>query len=72
MKADLSRSIIEHGPSVGYYKGKEIPAYYITGDDKRFNYVRVAWDDTDGTTPLDQLEDDESLISPGLIYRLAK
>lgn len=55
------------GPSLGQYQGHPIPAY-ITDDGMRLFFLRVAHEDQFGDVDLDQLRDQEVLISPGLIY----
>lgn len=60
--------IIEHGPSVGEYRGRSIPAYIVDAGGVRSDYVGVAVE-TDGAVELAQLKADECVIAPGLIYK---
>jgi hypothetical protein len=62
--------IIEHGPSVGEYRGRSIPAYIVQDDGSRSEYVGIAVE-TDGGVELAQLAPDECVIAPGLIYKRA-
>lgn len=59
---------LKHGPSIGEYRGKSIPAYIIQEDGTRSDYHRIAIE-TDGGVELSQLARNECVISPGLIYR---
>ncbi len=53
------------GPSIGLYQGRDIPAWYKTGDLGLHDYVGVA-----GLMPdLNALRPGQSVISPGLIYQ---
>lgn len=56
-------------PTVGTLFGKPIFESIIS-DDKRYVFDRLAECDAEGCT-LDQLEANEILIRPGLIYRQA-
>jgi hypothetical protein len=57
----------KYGPAIGSFLGK--PIYKsIRNDDGNYEFDRVAECDRDGC-PLDQLEKDEVLFIPGLIYR---
>jgi hypothetical protein len=60
--------IIEHGPSVGEYRGRSIPAYIVDAAGVRSEYVGVAIE-TNGAVELAQLKPDECVIAPGLIYK---
>ena len=56
-----------YGPRIGSHLGK--PIYQtIESDGDKFEYNRLAECDEDGC-PLDQLERNEVLMVPGLIYR---
>lgn len=63
-------SVIEHGPSIGNYRGRPIPGYIVTDDGVRWKFVGAAIEDRDGVA-LSQLARDECVIAPGLIYRRA-
>ena len=63
------RVITEHGPSVGEHYSKPIPAYIVDGNGTRLEFVRIATEDEDGLVALAQLEPNECVIAPGLIYR---
>ncbi len=55
------------GQVIGWYLGRPIPAFLIiTG--RRCEFLRVARTSQDGCVDLDQLADNEFIISPGLIY----
>ena len=57
----------EYGPTIGTHLGK--PIYQtITQHDRKYVFDRIAQCDRDGC-PLDQLNKDELLFVPGLIYR---
>ena len=57
----------EYGPAIGSHLGK--PIYEsITEQTQRYVFDRLAQCDRDGC-PLDQLNKDELLFAPGLIYR---
>jgi hypothetical protein len=45
------------------------PKEFIFHDGTYFQFCREAKADRDGSYPLEQLDDDEIIISPGLIYR---
>ncbi len=56
-----------YGPQIGSYLGK--PIYKtIEAEGTKLQYVRKAECDSDGC-PLDQLEQDEVMMKPGLIYK---
>jgi hypothetical protein len=62
--------IIEHGPSVGEYRGRSIPAYIVDAGGARSDFVGIAVE-TDVGVELAQLKPDECVIVPGLIYKRA-
>jgi hypothetical protein len=70
MTLDPSLTITDRGPSIGTYRGQDIPAW-LDKAGERFSYDRPAMEDSDGTTPLAQLRPDEFVVAPGLIYRRA-
>ncbi len=56
-----------YGRPIGSHLGK--PIYEtITTDEQKFEYVRLATCDSDGC-PLYQLETNEVMFNPGLIYK---
>lgn len=58
-----------YGPSIGSHLGK--PIYQsIESDGVKYNYDRMAEPDTEGY-PLQQLDNNEMLFNPGLIYKKA-
>ncbi len=59
------RHIVEHGPSVGTYLERDIPAWIKTASGRVADYVGTITPAAD----LDTLADGESVIAPGLIYR---
>jgi hypothetical protein len=59
---------INRGPSVGRYKGRPMCAWIEYPGGGVFRFVGVADTDEDGGCPLEQLERDEIMIAPGLIY----
>jgi hypothetical protein len=63
-------TIVEHGPSIGEYRREAIPEYIVDANGVRFNFNRIALEDANGLEP-SQLERNECLISPGLIYRIS-
>jgi hypothetical protein len=62
--------VIEHGPSIGDHKGREIPEYIVESRGLRYDFNRVAVLDADGGFDLGHLARDEAIIAPGLVYRL--
>jgi hypothetical protein len=70
MSLHPSLVITDRGPSIGTYKGRDIPEW-LDKAGERFGYDRIAMEDRDGTTPLAQLRPDEFVVAPGLIYRRA-
>lgn len=58
----------EYGPAIGSYLGKPIYETIVQYDAK-YIFDRVAQCDRDGC-PLDQLNKNEMLFNPGLIYKL--
>jgi len=60
--------VIEHGPSIGTFKQKPIPAYIVTENKIRWKFHRVANLDADGGFTLSKLKKNECVIAPGLIY----
>jgi hypothetical protein len=62
--------IVEHGPSIGEHHGKTIPAFIVTQDGTRLEFVRKAIEDS-GRVDLAQLGKGECVIAPGLIYSAA-
>ena len=59
----------EYGPQIGSYLGKPI---YQTIESNGYKYIydRIADCDSEGC-PLDQLNDNEIMFNPGLIYKQA-
>lgn len=68
-KIPAEYKITKRGPSLGQHLGRDIPAFFLTADGHRHQFVRTAVNDADGGTPLSQLAANESVIAPGLIYR---
>lgn len=66
-----SMRVAERGPDVAglTHKGRPVPAWIVNALGQRAVFDRIAQDDADGGTPLDQMGDGESLMAPGLIYR---
>ena len=65
----MSKSGKKYGKRIGFYLGKPI---YETIDDQQEQYTfdRIAKsDDNDDGFPLNQLDSDEVLFVPGLIYK---
>lgn len=62
------RTIVEQGPSIGEYRRESIPEYIVDSNGDRFEFNRIALEGDGGLEP-SQLEQNECLISPGLIYR---
>ncbi len=60
-------AVTEKGPSIGSYRDRDIPSW-INARGRRYSYDRV-WNETYGC--IDQLSEDEIVIYPGLIYKLA-
>lgn len=59
----------EYGPAIGTFLGK--PIYKsIKEQDNQYVFDRLADCDDDGC-PLDQLDKDELMLNPGLIYKIA-
>lgn len=60
------RLTVAFGPSIGTYQGRDIPAWIVSGDGQRLDYVGVAgtrWD-------LTALGPRQTVMAPGLIYEL--
>jgi len=65
----LSRELIEVGPSLGTYKGRDIHAFLRYSDGLYGKFVGIAGETEDGSIALnDVLQDGEFLVFPGLIY----
>lgn len=62
------RTIVEQGPSIGEYRRESIPEYIVDSNGDRFEFNRIALEGDGGLEP-SQLDQNECLISPGLIYR---
>ena len=59
----------EYGPAIGTFLGR--PIYQtITEEERQYVFDRLADCDEDGC-PLDQLNKDELMMNPGLIYKIA-
>ncbi|OJU30628.1 MAG: hypothetical protein BGN91_14900 [Nitrobacter sp. 62-13] len=63
------KTIVEQGPSIGEYRRESIPEYIVDSNGDRFEFDRIALEGGDGGLEPSQLEKNECLISPGLIYR---
>jgi hypothetical protein len=65
MDVPESNSVTERGPSLGTFQSRDIPAFIVTKDGRRHEFVGT------GDSPFDlaQLKPNESVIAPGLIYR---
>lgn len=59
----------KYGPPIGTHLGKPIFST-IESDQGKFKFDRLAECDLDGC-PLDQLQKDELMVNPGLIYKSA-
>jgi hypothetical protein len=57
------------GPSLGSYKGCEIPDTIVDMFGYNYSYVGVAPRDEDGDINPGALEAGEFIVSPGLVYR---
>jgi hypothetical protein len=68
---EKDHAIVEHGPSIGEYRRESIPEYIVDSNGARFDFNRIAIEGYGGLEP-SQLEENECLISPGLIYRRSK
>lgn len=64
-----SRKIVEFGPSLGSYRDRDIPAYFVTAAGTRHEFDRIAVVHPEGGVELSQMTPNESVIAPGLIYR---
>lgn len=60
--------IVEHGPSIGKYRGKDIPAYIVDDAGTKLKFNRIATENQNGVE-LSQLANNECVIAPGLIYQ---
>lgn len=65
------KTIVERGPSVGEYRRESIPEYIVSSKGVRFEFDRIALEGENGLEPA-QLEENECIISPGLIYRKSR
>ena len=63
----MAQTETQPGPQVGNYLGQPIYQTIESGNDT-YVFDRIA-ESIDGEFPLDQLNKDELLIKPGLIYR---
>jgi len=63
----VAQTETHQGPQVGNYLGQPIYQTIESGNDT-YVFDRIA-ESIDGEFPLDQLNKDELLIKPGLIYR---
>jgi hypothetical protein len=57
--------IKSRGSIIGYYRNR--PIYDLI--DENYLFSRIAYEDNGGHVPLEQLSEDEVVISPGLIYK---
>ncbi|GAB1715722.1 MAG: hypothetical protein NTAFB05_07640 [Nitrobacter sp.] len=64
-------TIVEKGPSIGEYRRESIPEYIVDSNGVRFDFNRIALEGDGGLEP-SQLDQNECLIAPGLIYRRSK
>jgi hypothetical protein len=69
--ATEDKTIVEQGPSIGEYRRESIPEYIVDSNGNRFEFNRIALEGDGGLEP-SQLEKNECLISPGLIYRKSR
>jgi hypothetical protein len=60
------------GPSMGFYAGREIPAFVVDEFGRRFAYAGVAPRKWNGVFDADALSAGEFIVRPGLIYRLER
>lgn len=65
------RKIIEHGPSCGKHYDQDIPAHIMVASGSKYVFDRIAVEGNDGLVALSQLDPNEFVIAPGLIYRKA-
>ena len=65
------KTIVEQGPSIGEYRRESIPEYIVDLNGVRFDFDRIALEGNGGLEAA-QLDQNECLISPGLIYRRSK
>lgn len=61
---------IQRGAIIGAYQGRPIHES-LTVDGTVMLYDRIAIEDANGNVELEQLADDECVVSPGLIYKRA-
>ena len=62
---------VEWGPPMDQkHHGKTIPSYIVV-DGARYDFNRIA-EEEDGGVPMSQLNWNECVIAPGLIYRFAR
>ena len=66
----ITISLVEQGPSLGFYRGREIPDYLRYSDNLFGRFVGIAPTTENGLVNLDSLDDDEFVVCPGLIYRV--
>jgi len=59
---------IRKGPVIGHYHGRSIHEY-LDFATTQWGFSRVAVMDRDGAIDMNQLADDECVVSPGLVYR---
>jgi hypothetical protein len=63
-KAVPQLRVVKHGPALGKYMDKDIPEWIETADGKKHEYSRIL-----SSNEFHKLPPNESVISPGLVYR---
>lgn len=64
--------VIEKGPIVARYMDQGIPSYFIDELGKKFNYIGLAPQTPPGSgvVDLEQLDPNQAVLAPGLLFEL--
>ncbi|WP_374556685.1 hypothetical protein [Aquitalea pelogenes] len=65
----MNKQLIDRGPVIGQFMGQDIPASLSYSDGSKYEFVRAGVIEADGGFEMEQLDDEEFVITPGLIYR---
>jgi hypothetical protein len=66
----ILRNVKPTGPSLGFYKGREIPESIVDDLGRHLVYAGIAPRKWDGQLDGDALAPGEFIVRPGLIYRM--
>lgn len=51
------------------FRGYRVRNYFIESNGRFYDFARFAKENQDGSIDMEQLEDDECLVAPGVIYK---